>query len=150
MIPLPITDLFLTLLFALDIILWGFFEQKIISLVLCLSSILIFRTTSTFTITYLLFLLSLEGLFDFYCYGIPLLYLLPLTFLIRNTRNILQPHTMLPFYATLLVCLLCNTLLRGYYSPHNLYSFYSISAHVLFVFLFSQLFFKTNNKFVIM
>lgn len=152
---MPITlsfYLYSLLFFFLDIILYGLLQKKIIHIVLCIFSIFIFRTSSKNIVIFLMLLLTLEGLLDMYVYGIPLFYLIPITFLAVLTRAVLQHYSTIPLYIALIACLFSHTFFLGYFNTAprlSYYTFYEIFANMILLFVFLKFLFKgrLGNRF---
>ena len=85
------------LLLFIDICTLSFFEQYNISILLCFYAVILMGQTNIQRIIFVLVLLSCESLLLYGTFGLSLLYLLPLSILMLEAKNVLNKTIALPY-----------------------------------------------------
>ena len=109
--------LYMIVLFTFDIVLSALFEQQIICSLLCFYACSLFSSISTRHLSILIFLILSEQFLIFGNFGLPLLYLLPITIFVLKARQLFYIHTIAP-YLILLACLCAQLLIIEPYMFH--------------------------------
>ncbi len=140
------------LLFIIDIFFHGFFQKKIVHLLLCFYCVYIFKNSTNFNIFFLIFLLTIEGFLTTHCYYVVLLYLIPITLFIVIIRSIIKPYLFLPQSITFTVCLASHYYLLSYFTQSRSvqsYTFYEICGNLLVLLIFLKFLYKGrwDNRF---
>ncbi len=115
--------LYMIVLFTFDITLSALFEQQIICSLLCFYAYALFSPISTRQLSILIFLILSEQFLIFGNFGLPLLYLLPITIFVFKARQLFYIHTIAP-YLILLACLCVQLLVIEPYMLHITCSLY--------------------------
>ena len=101
-------------LFFIDIFSLNLFGQQTVSLLLCFYAIALARDTTIGRLFFCLFLLSYPPLILHGKFGLSLLYLLPLSILTLEAKNLITKTALLPYFFLILALICQEVLIHGY------------------------------------
>jgi len=135
-------------LFLVDIFSAAFFQHYIIFGLLCLYACLLFEPIHRTTLSLIILVITLEQFLILGHFGLPLLYLLPATFVAYKTRYLFYSQRLLPL-VVILFCLgsqllILNPLIFGFFDG-KIYTIGKVFANILLTGLFSLKFKSTES-----
>jgi len=128
------------LLFVIDIGVANFYQNYVFSGLLCLLSLALFLPGNQIQLSILLLFITLEQFIIYGHFGLPLLYLLPITILVLKTKHVFRAHKVAP-YLILIGFLAIQSFVIDPYMFHHFYSIYytmgKFIANIIVAFMLS-------------
>ena len=139
---------FALLLYFIDIACFSFFEQQLLSIILCFFCLHLYKEHSLYQLSFLAILFSLESLL--YCgkFGAPLVFIAPIAFLGLQSKRIFHESSLQPYILLLSILLIqsliVDPLLLGL-GPSSSYTMYKIIANIIVLWFISLIISSQGN-----